>query len=283
MPTILDTLKKGTDYLEKRGSDEARLNMERLVAHVLRCERMQLYLDFDRPLREPELETLRDLTKRRGQGEPLQHLVGSVEFCGLEFATDRRALIPRPETEELAAKLLAKVWAPDTRVLDLGCGSGVLGLALAAKLGLATTLSDISRDALDLARENAERLGTNGASLPPTTFVQGDLFEEAPGPWDLVVANLPYIPESEAPTLSREVLRDPAEALFGGPEGTEILLRFLAEAPERLAPGGTVAMEYGIGQSNTLRIAAEDAGLENVAIEKDLTGTERFLFATKAA
>jgi len=278
MPTLLDTLKKGTEYLERHGVTEARLNMENLLAHALRCDRMQLYLDFDRPLAENQLSVLRDLTKRRARGEPLQHLTGSVEFCGHEFLSDRRALVPRPETEELVAKLLAREWPTPVRILDVGTGSGVIGLSLALQLAPCSpevTLSDISPDALDLARENAERLGL---ATGPVSFVSGDLLDGITGRFHLIAANLPYIPSGEAPSLSREVLRDPPEALFGGEAGTEFMVRLLGDAIPHLEPGGLIALEFGIGQADVLRTTAEDGGWTDVRVERDLSGIDRFLF-----
>lgn len=278
MATILDTLKKGTEYLQKHQVDEARLSMEHLIAHVLKVERMQLYLDFDRPLDEPALEKLRDLTKRRSKGEPLQHLLGTVEFYGSEFKTDERALVPRPETEELTDILAGKTWPDGVSILDMGCGSGVIGLSLAkalAEKNPAVTLSDISPDALALARENSESLGVDA------TFVESDLFSAIDGKFDLIVANLPYIPESEHTELSREVQRDPAVALYGGEQGTEVIERFLAEVINYLTPTGQIALEYGIGQSDQLRRATEDAGFGEIEIRTDLSGIERFLFTSK--
>lgn len=283
MATILDTLKKGTEYLQKHEVDEARLNMELLIAHVLKAGRMQLYIDFDRSIPENQLETLRDLTKRRGRGEPLQHLLGTVEFCDLDFKTDHRALIPRPETEELTRALLSRQWPEDLSVLDLGCGSGVIGLSLAHQLmgrSARVTLADISPDALALARENAAILPDGGSQV---SFVESDLFSALDGPFDLIVANLPYIPDSEATQLSREVQRDPALALYGGPQGTEIMDRFLRDSAAYLNPGGMIAMEFGIGQAEGLRLLAEDLGFDPVKIESDFSRIERFLFATKSA
>ncbi len=280
MPTLLDTLQKGTAYLEKHGVEEARLNMQHLIAHTLKCDRMQLYVDFDRPMDEAALVTLRDLTKRRGEGEPLQHLLGNVEFCDLVFKTDDRALIPRPETEELADKLLkVTTWPDSPRILDMGCGSGVLGLTLAGKIKDARgLLADISPDALNLARENAEALSIEAE------FVESDLFSNIPpesGPFDLIVANLPYIPDSEITDLSREVQRDPETALAGGEIGTEIMDRLIAEAPNYLAEEGRIALEFGINQAEALSKSAEAAGFEKVKVIRDFGGIERFLFAVK--
>lgn len=283
MATILDTLKKGTEYLQKHGVEEARLSMEHLIAHVLGVGRMQIYLDFDRPLEESHLEVLRDLTKRRSRGEPLQHLLGKVEFCGLEFATDARALIPRPETEELVMMLLARAWPDELTALDMGCGSGVIGLSLAhhwQEKQARITLADISPDALRLSQENAERLGLVSANLQ---WVQSDLCSQVEGRYDLIVANLPYVPDSEKATVSREVAHDPDLALYGGARGTEVIERFLTEGAALLQDSGLLALEFGIGQADILRTLAQDLGLSNVSIQADLNGIDRYLFATKAA
>lgn len=277
MATILDTLKKGTEYLQKYGVDEARLNMEHLIAHVLEVERMQLYLDFDRPLDEPALESLRDLTKRRSRGEPLQHLLGTVEFLDNEFKTDGRALIPRPETEELASILSGRSWPEGISILDMGCGSGVIGLSLAKAMSdrnPSLFLADVSADALTLAQENSDSLDTS------TTLIESDLFSAVDGKFDLIVANLPYIPNAEETTLSREVQNDPALALYGGELGTEVIERFLKEAPNYLNPSGSIALEFGIDQAARLRQCAGDSGFSNIEIQSDLSGIERFLFAS---
>ncbi len=282
MATILDTLKKGAEYLQRHDVEEARLTMELLLGHVLKIDRMRLYLDFDRPLSEASLATLRDLTMRRGRGEPLQHLLGSVEFCDLEFRVDARALIPRPETEELTRLLLARPWSDGASLLDLGCGSGVIGLSLAHHLegkSVKVTLADLSEEALDLARENAALLLPDDATV---RILKSDLFSALDREvFDLVVANLPYIPDSAETLLSREVRRDPALALYGGPSGNEVMERFLSLVGNHLKPGGIVAMEFGVDQAEALRRAAETHGLESVEIRKDIEGNERFLFAVQ--
>lgn len=281
MATILDTLKKGTEYLEKYGVEDARLNMEHLIAHVLKIDRMQLYLDFDRPLPEAALASLRELTKRRSRGEPLQHLLGTVEFFDLEFASDSRALIPRPETEELVSLITAMEWPESVAVLDMGCGSGVIGLSLAKFFGTGASrvlLTDLSADALSLAGENAESLGLGDR----VEFAESDLFAGVSGQFHLIAANLPYIPRGEETTLSREVQKDPPAALYGGEKGTEIIEAFLSAAIDFLHPGGIVAIEFGVGQADSLRILAEDLGYFPVEIKRDLNGMERFLFAVKS-
>jgi release factor glutamine methyltransferase len=274
MTTVLEILDKGTAYLAKKGIEDARRNMQMLVAHQLNCTRMDLYLRFDQPLEEEHLAPLRDLLKRRGDGVPLQHLLGSVTFHRRDFKTDARALIPRPETEELAEWLIKNVKLPESpRILDMGCGSGVLGLTLAADLpGSQVTLADLSPDALDLARENATLL-----EIPNATFIESDLFSALAGQsFDLIVANLPYIPESDRPTLSKEVAHDPDLALFSGPDGLDLIRRFVPAAKDHLATGGWLALEIGIHQSTEVESLLRAASLSDVLTLKDLSGIPRF-------
>lgn len=280
MTTILDTLQKGAGYLERHGVDEARLNMQYLLAHALGCERMQLYLDFDRPMDEEKLVQLRDLVKRRGEGKPLQHLTGSVEFSGLEFICDERGLVPRPETERLVELILEKDWSQGLRILDMGTGSGVIGLTLAAKLGekagAVVTMADLSESALDLAGENRLRLEIEEDRVH---FAQSDLFDTISGRFDLIVANLPYISKDDMQKLSREVQCDPQLALAGGQSGTELMEKFLNECLDYLNPGGLVAMEFGFQQAHEMQRLASQVGLGKVEILSDDSGLERFLFA----
>ncbi len=272
MTTVLETIEKGTSYLEKRGVEDARRNMQMLVAHQLGCTRMDLYTQFDRPLEEAALSPLREMLKKRGEGVPLQHLLGTVWFHKHEFKTDARALIPRPETEELAEWILSWELPENLRLLDMGCGSGVLGLTLAvARPGWQVTLADISRDALALARENAAKLGISNV-----TFVESDLFSALEGPFDGIVANLPYVPESDRTAMSREVLHDPALALFAGADGLDVIRRFIPEAFQRLTPSGWVALEIGHDQASQVTGFLEASGFSETEVKTDLSGIPRF-------
>ena len=279
MKPLLETLTAGAGYLEKRGVDEARLNMEHLLAHVLGCRRLDLYLRFSETLQEPDLAKLRDLTRRRADGEPLQHLLGTVDFLGHELISDHRALIPRPETEHLVDWLIREVKAsrlplPAT-LLDMATGSGCIGLTLAsAWKDCRVQLADISEEALDLARMNASRLGLDAVQL-----VRSDLFEKITGRYDLVTANLPYIPSAEIPALSREVRRDPVLALDGGPDGMDIIRRFLVEVQPCLQSGALVVLEVGHDQGREVAALAASQGFTEIRVLPDLADIERFVLA----
>ena len=277
MSTVLEIIDGGTRYLEKRGVEDARRNMQMLVARQLGCSRMDLYLQFDRPLDEADLVLLRDALKKRGEGIPLQHLLGTVAFHRREFRTDARALIPRPETEELAEWILSWKLPEKQRVLDMGCGSGVLGLTLAAEQpGWDVTLADISPEALALAEENAGLLG-----IAKTQFVQSDLFHALEGAFDGIVANLPYVPESERATMAREVLHDPALALFSGKDGLDLIRRFIPEAFERLKPGGWLVLEIGHDQASQVAEFLQTSSFSAIEVKTDLSGVARFPFAKR--
>jgi release factor glutamine methyltransferase len=272
MTTVLETIDGGTRYLEKRGIEDARRNMQLLVAAQLGCSRMDLYLQFDRPLDEPVLAPLREALKQRAEGVPLQHLLGTVGFHKHEFKTDARALIPRPETEELAEWILSWELPATARVLDMGCGSGVLGLTLAAaRPGWQVVLADVSSDALELARENAGKL-----ALPNVSLVHSDLFAALDGAFDGIVANLPYVPESERAGLSREVMHDPSLALFGGADGLDVIRRFIPAALDFLRPGGWLAMEIGHDQASQVDGFLQASGFAEIEVKTDLSGIPRF-------
>src|ERR1051325_1682638 len=209
--TVLEVLQSTTAYLKKHEVDSPRLNAEHLLAYTLQRERIELYLEFERPLAEAELAPLRELVRRRGRGEPLQHLLGTVEFAGRVFKCDQRALIPRPETEELVERVIEAAVPLPSRIIDVGTGSGVIGLSLAAQFPEAEVVAvDTSEDALALAQENALRLGL----MDRVQFGKSDLLNGVAGRFDLIVANLPYIAAIEGAALPREVQHDPEVALI---------------------------------------------------------------------
>ena len=278
MTTILDVLKKGALFLEQKGLPEARLNMEIMVAHELQLKRMELYLRFEQPLSEEQLTSLREKLKQRGQRIPLQHITGTVAFGNYEFRSDARALIPRPETEELVDLIKKQTFNKPARILDVGCGSGVLGLTLAKDLGpdcSDLTLVDLSPEALSLTRENADLLEVGA------TFLESDLFSNVEGTFDLIVANLPYIAESERENLEPEVQHDPAMALYSGADGLDLLRIFCSQCEDYLNPEGTVALEVGYDQGEIVTEFLNQAGLNQVSLHADLNGILRFPIAHK--
>jgi release factor glutamine methyltransferase len=274
--TVLEVLQATTAYFKKHNVENPRLNAEHLLAHVLGRKRIELYLEFERVLTESELAPLRNLVKRRSEGEPLQHLLGTTEFCGLTFLCDKRAMVPRPETEELVELVESKIENRELRIVDVGTGSGVIALTLAVKFPEAEILAvDISDDALALAQENAARVKL----ADRVRFLKSNLLENVEGCFDVIVANLPYISIQDRQSLSREVLHDPEVALFASAQGDELVRELIAQAPSQLRPGGMLALEIGIGQSEALLSALAEKNYRDISFKNDYSGVKRFLFA----
>ncbi|MFC5049573.1 peptide chain release factor N(5)-glutamine methyltransferase [Rubritalea spongiae] len=275
MKTILETLDSGTQWLEKKGVEDARRNMQLLLCHQLECSKIQLYTRFDEPLTDEALAPLREMLKRRGQREPLQHILGTVEFYLRDFYTDSRALIPRPETEELCEIVLKQLQpSAPKKVLDMGTGSGVIGLTLALEYGAQTqvTLADTSADALELAAKNTTALGVEN-----TTSVRTNLFSEIQDQrYDLIVANLPYVPERDRASLAAELEYDPDLALFSGEDGLDIIREFIQKCPSHLEDGGCVALEIGIHQHQEVEQLLAAAGFTDINTLPDISGIYRF-------
>ena len=280
MKTVLEVLETTAKYFADKGVESPRLNIDLLLAHILGIKRrMDLYMVFDRPLSEKELDALRELVRRRSAGEPLQHLLGTVEFHGREFLCDRRALVPRPETELLVERILRLPLPDDARCVDVGTGSGVIALTLAAERpNFRVQAVDRSGNALRLAQDNAKHLGL----AERVELLQSDLLAACPGPYDLVATNLPYIPGGDIAGLAREVQHDPIIALDGGADGLEIIARCVTEAHERLAVGGRIALEIGHDQAERARELLAKAGFSDVESVRDYQEIERFTFAVKA-
>jgi release factor glutamine methyltransferase len=273
--TVLELLQTTTAYFKKRGIESPRLNAEHLLVFTLKRKRIELYLEFERELTEAELAPLRELVRRRGRGEPLQHLLGTVEFAGQTFLCDKRALVPRPETEQLVELLQSKIQNPKSKILDVGTGSGVIGLSLAAKFPEAKiTATDVSDEALALARENAERLNLTDR----LEFFRSDLLTSVSDVYAVIVANLPYVATTDRATLSREVLHDPEVALFAGERGDEVVRKLIEAAPAHLAPGGLLALELGAGHADDLAAFMAEKNYHDIKTERDYAGVIRFLF-----
>jgi release factor glutamine methyltransferase len=259
--TVLEAIQRSTEFLAKKGVESARLQTELLLAQVLGLPRMQLYLNFERALMEAEIEAFRELVRRRGKREPLQHILGSTSFCGLEIAVSPHVLVPRQETELLAEQgwsfinqlsPSAGLGKPRASALDFGTGSGCLAIALAAKCGSLDVLAvDVSPQALELASLNATRLGLSER----IQFEQGDGFAALRGAarFDLIISNPPYIPSNEIKSLQHEVRDyDPHVALDGGPDGLDYFRRLAAEAGPFLRPQGKLMLEFGDGQAGAI-------------------------------
>ena len=282
MKTIQDILTSGTAYLEARGIEGARHSMQSMLVHVLGCSKTWLYLHHDDPLAEAQLVPLRDLLRERGKGVPLQHLLGSTEFYRREFRTDARALIPRPETEELV-ELALKHFTPrqTPKILDMGCGSGIIGITLALELSHLqpmVVMADISESALALTLENATSLGAKVRTYRSDLFEAWEQKDEnpviPPSGFHLVLANLPYVPDGEQ--VSVEVSHDPATALYGGADGLDIVRKFVKDALPHMAPGCLVMLEVGHDQGETTRLIMQEAGYENCSVLTDMSGKARF-------
>jgi release factor glutamine methyltransferase len=273
---VLDVIRWTAARFTERGISTPRLDAELLVAQVLRLPRVQLYVQFDRPLSAEELGDIRSLIKRRQAGESVAYLIGKKEFWGFDFAVDARVLVPRPDTETLVEEARGRLGAlPEGSALtiaDVGTGSGAIAVTLAKLFPAATVLAtDASAGALEVARGNAERLGV------AITFLEGDLAGPlaAHAPLSLLAANLPYIPSGDMAGLPAEVKTEPALALDGGPDGLALVRRLVAAAPGLLGPGGALVLEIGAGQSAATATLLANAGLADVRSRRDLAGIER--------
>jgi release factor glutamine methyltransferase len=333
--TVKDVLLWTTSRFEERGLGTPRLDAELLTAHALGVPRLQLYVQFDRPLLPAELTAIREAVKRRQAGESVAYVVGKKEFWGLELDVDARVLVPRPDTETLVSEALDRIGRvprarraddgpapparhagdvdaepspdheptsrvaepsldheptshgdfgpapaprPAPRIADVGTGSGAIAVALAKERPDAVVFAvDVSPAALAVARANAQR---HAAAV---TFLEGDLLAPlAPhAPFDLIVANLPYVRTADLPGLAPEVRAEPALALDGGADGLDLVRRIVAGAPALLAPGGALALEIGEGQApETARLCAA-AGLADVRVVRDLGTIERVVSAVR--
>jgi release factor glutamine methyltransferase len=272
--TVLELLENTTRYFARHDVPSPRLTIELMLADIMQKTRMQLYLEFDQPVSDPVMDRLRPLVKRRAGGEPLEYLLGGTTFAGHRVALTPDVLIPRPETEillEEAARLIEPEGLP---VLDVGTGSGILALALAKKFPqLEIIATDISPAALALARRNADGAGK-------IRFLESDLMEEAgkslPERFQMIVANLPYIPTGRINGLMREVRHEPRLALDGGADGLDLIRRLIAQSAGRTRH---LALELGDGQAEEAKTLCLGAGYALIRILPDFTQRERILVA----
>lgn len=273
--TVKDVVAWAADDFRTRGIESPRLDAEVLVGHVLGVTRTQILLDGARPLDAGELGRLRELVKRRRAREPIAYLRGEREFWGLSFRVDARVLIPRPDTETLVGEGLARTshLSLHARVLDLCTGSGCVAIALAKERPTSTVIgADLSEGAVDVARDNALRLGAYNAA-----FRVGDLFAPVAGErFDLVTANPPYIPRGDVPGLDPDIREfEPHLALDGGDDGLDLVRAIVAAAPQHLAPAGVLALEIGDGEAAATAALLRESGFEDVRSTRDYGKIER--------
>ncbi len=280
--TVLEAIQKSAEFLAKKNVESPRLNAEQLLAHLLKMPRLKLYLNFDRALTTAETDALRELIKRRGLREPLQHITGSTSFCGFEITVSRHALVPRPETEmlaELGWQFLSTLNSQPSTALDFGTGTGCIAIALAAKNPHAKiTALDISPEALALAKENAAQ----NKVAERIEFLQGDGFValKTDAQFDLIVSNPPYIASAEIATLDPEVRDfDPRSALDGGADGLDFYRRLAAEAKSFLKPAGKIMLEFGDGQADAIKSIFENEKWIVEAVRDDYSQRARILVA----
>ena len=278
--TVLEILNRTKVFFEKKGIPDVRLDAEYIISHGLQMKsRMDIYLNFEKPLTEAELDVLRQMVARRANREPLQHIIGDTSFRGFIIKCDPRALIPRPETESLvdmAKEALKGIENPF--IVEVGTGTAAISIACAKEIAGAKVLAtDISEDALSLARENAEA-NSLGETL---AFSKGDLLDAvtATDKIDCLIANLPYIPDGEKGKLQPEVDKfDPALALYGGPDGLDLVRKLLQQTEGKLNAGAPILLEIGSEQAEVLKNeAANYPWLEFSGIHKDYCGNVRFV------
>lgn len=278
----IDTILKWTrQYFAEKGVENPRLDAEVLLSHILKKDRMYLYVHFDQPLEEKELAQFRSAVKKRATRLPVAYIIGSKEFMGLDFFVTPAVLIPRPDTEilvETALELLKTVDSPD--ILDIGTGSGAISISMLVNLPNAKgTTVDISKEAIAVATSNADKHQV----AERLTFCQGDLFAPVVGQkFSAILSNPPYIPAADISQLEPEVRQEPSLALDGGTDGLDFYRRIIQEGKQYLLAGGFIAMEVGFDQAQLVAAMAEETGFFKVsAIVKDYGGIERVVVLTE--
>lgn len=279
MLTILNAIELSSDYLVKKGVEDSRINAEILLSHILKCKRMDLYLKFDQPLKDEEVNEYRELIKRRGLREPLQYIVGKVNFYGLEFIVDKNVLIPRPETELLVEEIILKSDKNSAlRILDIGTGSGNIAITLSKNLPNAIIDSiDISPLAINIAEQNAFLNKLNGK----LTFQNTDVLKykvEDHQKYDVIVSNPPYISKNDYKNLETELLEhEPKIALTDDGDGLSFYEKITSRSKNWLKSRGKLYFEIGINQADEVKNIMLKNEFENIVIQKDYAQIERII------
>ncbi len=288
--TIRELIQVTAEYLEGKGVESAKLNTERLLADVLGLSRIELFFQHDRPVLGAELDQFRILVRRRAQGEPLQQILGEIEFYSRTFKVEPGVFIPRPETERLVEEAVKLIAPPDRRLLapvavEIGCGTGIIGISLALEVPrLIVHATDINPAAVNLTKHNAHTLGAEARVL----VQQGNRFDPLPshlkGQVDLVVSNPPYVRAGDIPGLATEVSEhDPVEALDGGEDGLVFYRALASTVGTWLRPGGHVAVEIGDDQGQDVEDILAASGLEDIMVIRDYADRDRVVTARSAA
>ena len=279
MLTVLEAINLSTDFLAKKNIESPRINSEHLLAHVLNCKRLDLYLSFDRPLKEEEIDMYRELIRRRGKAEPLQYIIGSVEFFGLEFMINKSVLIPRPETEILVEKIIECCDRNiPIKILDVGTGSGNIAVSLAKNLPCCSVVAiDISEDALETASENSLLNNTDKQIV----FKKYDFMNEnnlEQDSFDLIVSNPPYVSAEEFPSLRPELkVYEPRIALTDNGDGLNFYRSIAATAKILLKTKGKIFFEVGEGQAENVKNILLQNNFSEIGIFKDYSNIDRVI------
>ncbi len=279
MLTVLEAIKLSDDYLKKYGVESSRLNAELLLAEILKCKRLDLYLLYDRPLNDSEISTYREFIKRRSQREPLQYIIGHVEFYGIELSINPSVLIPRPETEIIVESILKSYDSQaEIRLLDIGIGSGNISVALLKNLPNASAVGiDISSEAISIAKLNACSMDL----LNKLNLIRFDILEDditKLGKFDLIVSNPPYISVSEYECLEPELrVYEPANSLTDYGDGYKFYKKIISASKVLLNSSGKLFLELGKGQSDTVNDLMTSSGFRNICIIKDYSQIERVI------
>jgi len=282
MLTVINALKLATDYFEKKGIQSARTNAEILLAHILNCKRLDLYLRFDQPLSENEVNLYREFIARRGKYEPVQYILGFTEFYGLHLNVNPSVLIPRPETEILVETILNELSTKENvKILDIGCGSGNISIALGKNLpNCEITALDISKDALQVAQKNATKNNVTNIN-----FVEGDIILNGildNHKFDVIVSNPPYVSINEYTTLQNEITKyEPKEAVTDDADGLKFFKRISEFSMNKLNDGGSLFFEIGMGQSKNVSLIMSENGFEEIKIVKDYQQIDRVIYGIK--
>jgi len=280
MITVLESIKLSTEYLTGKGIESARTNAELLLADIINCKRLDLYLLFDRPLTENELQQYRNFIKRRGNFEPLQYIIGKVEFYGLEFIVNPSVLIPRPETELLVENILNQISKEKEQlILDIGCGSGNISIAIAANLSNVNLIAtDIIENSLIVAKENAEKHGVSKKIKFIFHDILKDDFNNFPM-FDFIVSNPPYVSKENYLTLQKEIIEfEPRIAVTDDNDGYKYFRIIAEKASTKLKINGKLFFEIAQGQSEQVKQIMNENRFSNINMIKDYQNIDRIIY-----